>query len=46
MGLYQSYSSGNLLDPNTRLAQHFALLASKIAGVQPVKSKKKFALFG
>ncbi len=46
MGLYQSYSSGNLLDSNTRLAQHFALLASKIAGVQPVKSKKKFALFG
>jgi pilus assembly protein CpaE len=45
MGLYQSYSSGNLLDSNTRLAQHFALLASKIAGVQPVKSKKKFALF-
>ncbi len=46
MGLYQSYSSGNLLDANTRLAQHFALLASKIAGVQPVKSKKKFSLFG
>src|SRR5579875_723258 len=46
MGLYQSYSSGNLLDSNSRLAQHFALLASKIAGVQPVKSKKKFALFG
>lgn len=46
MGLYQSYSSGNLLDSNTRLAQHFAMLASKIAGVQPVKSKKKFALFG
>ncbi len=45
MGLYQSYSSGNLLDSNTRLAQHFALLASKIAGIQPVKSKKKFALF-
>ena len=46
MGLYQSYSSGNLLDSNTRLAQHFGLLASKIAGIQPVKSKKKFALFG
>ncbi len=46
MGLYQSYSSGNLLDSNSRLAQHFALLASKIAGLQPVKSKKKFALFG
>ena len=46
MGLYQSYSSGNLLDSNTRLAQHFALLASKIAGLSPAKSKKKFALFG
>jgi len=46
MGLYQSYSSGNLLDSNTRLAQQFSLLASKIAGVQPAKSKKKFALFG
>ncbi len=46
MGLYQSYSSGNLLDSNNRLAQHFAMLASKIAGVSPVKSKKKFALFG
>lgn len=46
MGLYQSYSSGNLLNSNTRLAKHFALLASKIAGVQPAKSKKKFALFG
>jgi pilus assembly protein CpaE len=46
MGLYQSYSSGNLLDSNNRLAQHFAMLASKIAGVPPVRSKKKFALFG
>ncbi len=46
LGLYQSYSSGNLLNSNTRLAQHFAQLASKIAGVQPVKTKKKFALFG
>ena len=46
MGLYQSYSSGNLLDSNNRLAQHFAMLASKIAGLPPVKTKKKFALFG
>jgi len=46
MGLYQSYSSGNLLNSNTRLAQHFGLLASKIAGVPPAKSKKRFALFG
>jgi pilus assembly protein CpaE len=46
MALYQSYSSGNLLDSNNRLAQHFALLAAKIANLSPVKSKKKFALFG
>jgi pilus assembly protein CpaE len=46
MGLYQSYSSGNLLNSNTRLAQHFGFLASKIAGVAPVKNKKKFAIFG
>jgi pilus assembly protein CpaE len=46
MGLYQSYSSGNLLDPHSRLAQHFSLLAAKIAGLPPLKAKKKFALFG
>ncbi len=46
MGLYQSYSSGNLLDSSSRLSQQFAVLASKIAGVAPAKSKKKFALFG
>jgi pilus assembly protein CpaE len=46
MGLYQAYSSGNLLNSNARLAQDFALLASKITGVPPIKSKKKFAFFG
>ena len=46
MGLYQSYSSGNLLNSNTRLAQHFGILASKIAGLPPAKTKKKFSLFG
>ncbi|MBV8897934.1 MAG: AAA family ATPase [Acidobacteriaceae bacterium] len=46
MGLYQSYSSGNLLDSGSRLGQEFAQLASKIAGVAPVKGKKKFSLFG
>ena len=46
MSLYQAYSSGNLLDPNNRLSQQLNLLASRISGVQPVKSKKKFALFG
>jgi pilus assembly protein CpaE len=46
MGLYQSYSSGNLVNSNSRLAQDYALLASKITGVPPIKSKKKFAFFG
>jgi len=46
MALYQSYSTGNLLDSNNRLAQEFAGLASKIAGMPPSKPKKKFALFG
>ena len=46
MSLYQAYSSGNLLNPNNRLAQQLNLLASRISGVQPAKSKKKFALFG
>jgi pilus assembly protein CpaE len=46
MGLYQSYSSGNLLNSNSRLAQYFGLLAAKIAGLPPAKAKKKFAIFG
>jgi pilus assembly protein CpaE len=46
MGLYQSYSSGNLLDSSSRLGQEFTQLASKIAGVTNVKNKKKFSLFG
>ncbi len=46
MGLYQCYSSGNLLESGSRLGQDFVQLASKIAGVAPVKNKKKFALFG
>lgn len=46
MGLYQAYSGGNLLSSNSRLGQDFGLLASKITGVPPMKSKKKFAFFG
>lgn len=46
LGLYQSYSSGNLLDQDNRLAQQFAALTAKIAGIPPTKNKKKFALFG
>jgi pilus assembly protein CpaE len=46
MGLYQAYSSGNLLNSNSRLAHEFAVLAAKITGVSPIKYKKKFAFFG
>ena len=46
MSLFSSYSSGNLLDQNNKLAQHFAVLASRIAGLPLIKNKKKFALFG
>lgn len=44
--LYQSYSSGTLLSPENRLAQQFGLLTSKITGIQPISTKKKFSLFG
>lgn len=44
--LYQSYSSGTLLPPNNRLAQQFALLTTKLAGIEKApKPQKKFSLF-
>jgi pilus assembly protein CpaE len=46
MGLYQSYSSGSLLESSSRLGHDFNQLASKIAGISQLKSKKKFSLFG
>ncbi len=44
--LNQAYSQGTLVSEANRLTQQFSLLASKIAGVQQAKPKKKFALFG
>jgi pilus assembly protein CpaE len=44
--LYESYAKGTLLGSNNRLAQHFARFASKLAGIEPVKVKKRFSLFG
>jgi pilus assembly protein CpaE len=44
--LYRSYSSGNLLTPDNKLASELASLAAKLAGLQPRKSPKKFSLFG
>jgi pilus assembly protein CpaE len=46
MSLYQSYSSGNLLDSSNHLSQNFAMFAAKLAGLPPLKPKKRFALFG
>jgi pilus assembly protein CpaE len=43
--LYQSYSAGNLLPPNNRLAQQFAVLTARIADIQVKTQKKRFALF-
>lgn len=44
--LYQSYAEGTLINTNTRLSQHFGRFAAKLAGIEPVKVKKKFSLFG
>lgn len=46
LDLHESCAKGNLRDSNNHLAQHFAKLACKIAGIAPVKAKKRFALFG
>ena len=46
--LYQAYSSGTLLPPTNRLAQHFSMLTSKLAGLEisaKPATKKKFSLF-
>ncbi len=44
--LYQSYADGTLLAGNNRLALHFARFATQLAGIEQVKTKKKFSLFG
>jgi pilus assembly protein CpaE len=44
--LNQAYSQGTLISESNILKERFSLLADKIAGVQPVKKKKKFAVFG
>lgn len=44
--LYRSYSSGNLLMPNNRLAFELSELAAKLADLQPRKAPKKFSFFG
>lgn len=44
--LNQAYSQGTLVTEGNQLKEKFSLLADKIAGVQPVKKKKMFAVFG
>src|SRR5438552_8406393 len=45
--LYEAYSIGSLLPPNTRLSKELNRLAIKVAGIQKEKGeKKKFSLFG
>ena len=43
--LNQAYSQGALVSDSNRLTQQFSSLASKIAGVEQTKPKKKFSLF-
>ncbi len=44
--LYDSYSEGSLLPPNSKLSKYLQRMAEKLSGVQEEKSKKKFSLFG
>ena len=44
--LYESYSEGSLLPPNSRLGKELSRMAIKIAGIQEEKnSKRKFSIF-
>jgi len=45
--LYESYSEGSLLPPNSRLGKELNRMAMKVGGIQEEKGgKKKFSLFG
>lgn len=39
--LYEAYSEGNLLPPGSHLAQNFARVAAKIAGIQQKEKRKR-----
>jgi pilus assembly protein CpaE len=44
--LYESYSEGTLLPPNSKLGKELSRMAIKVAGIQDEKGgKKKFSLF-
>jgi pilus assembly protein CpaE len=44
--LYDSYSEGKLLPPNTSLGKHLVRFADKLAGITEEKNKRRFSLFG
>jgi pilus assembly protein CpaE len=45
--LYESYSEGSLLPPNSRLGKELNRMAMKVGGIEEEKGgKKKFSLFG
>jgi hypothetical protein len=41
--LYEAYSGGSLLPPNSFLGKHFARVAARIAGVQHKEKRKGFS---
>lgn len=46
LSLYDCYSEGHLLPPNSKLGKQITRLAEKVAGVKEEKGKRKFSLFG
>lgn len=44
--LYESYSEGSLLPPNSRLGKELTRMAVKVSGIEQKQGKKKFSLFG
>ena len=43
--LYEAYSNGTLLAPNSNLGRHFARVAARMSGIEPKVAKKGFGLF-
>ena len=43
--LYDAYAEGTLLGSESSLGRHFARVATRIAGIEPQKTKKRFAIF-
>jgi pilus assembly protein CpaE len=41
--LYEAYANGSLLEPNSRLGQHFSRVAARMAGLQKKEKKGRFS---